>query len=170
MSGAWCSSWQNEEWNRRSEGRLAIFTLTTDVLSIHVDKHRAALDRRGIGLHRDHAGWRHDLPGFDVELAVVEVALDHVAVDEALRQRAGAVGAGVVGDVKLPVDIEDGDRHASRLDAERGSGGNLVGFAKFNSGRHRGGFSYEVDGSRIGVGFRPWVSAGGQPPLPWLAA
>ena len=39
--------------------------------------------------------------GFDVELAVVEVAFDYTAIDEAFRQRAGAMGAGVVGDVKL---------------------------------------------------------------------
>ena len=58
----------------------------------------------------------------------------------------------------------------SGLDPQRGSGGNLIGFAKFNSGRHCGGFSCEVDGSRIDVGFRPWVSAGGQLPPPWLEA
>ena len=149
---------------------FGIFTLTVGPLSIDFDEHRAAFDRRGIGFHRDHTGWRHDLAGFDVELAVVEVAFDHVAVDEAFRQGARAMGAGVIGDVKLAVNVEDGDRHPAGLDAECGSGGNLIGFAKFNSGRHCGGFSCEVDGSRIGVGFRPWVSAGGQPPPLWLAA
>ena len=84
---------------RRSAGSQFIADRRT--LSIHLDEHRAALDRGRIGLHRDHAGRRHHLAGLDVELAVVEVALDHVAVDVALRQRAGAVGAGVVGDVEL---------------------------------------------------------------------
>src|SRR5665213_398510 len=49
--------------------------------SIDVDEHRAAFDRGGIGLHRDHAGRRHYLAGLDVELAVVEVAFDHVTDD-----------------------------------------------------------------------------------------
>ena len=69
----------------RSDMRIFSFTLTAGALSIHFDKYRAAFDRGGVGLHRDHAGRRHDLAGFDVELAVVEVALDHVAIDEALR-------------------------------------------------------------------------------------
>jgi len=62
-------------------------------------------------------------------LAVVEVAFDHVTVDVALRQRTGAVGASIISNVKLPLDIEDGDRQPGRLDPERGAGGNLIGFA-----------------------------------------
>src|SRR5207244_11227747 len=114
--------------------QLSIFTLTARPLSIHFDKDSAAFDRRRISLHRDHAGRRHDLTGFDVELAVVEVALDHVAIDEAFRQRTWTVGAGVVSYVKPALDVEDGNRQPRRLDAERGSGGNLIGFASFKRG------------------------------------
>jgi hypothetical protein len=49
------------------------------------------------------------------------------------------VGAGVVGDVELAVDVEDSDRQPAGLDPQRGSGGNLIGFAKFNLGGHCGG-------------------------------
>jgi hypothetical protein len=72
------------------------------------------------------------------------------------------VGAGVIGDVELAVDVEDGDRQPGGFDPKSGSGGNLIGFAKFNSGRHYGGFSCSVDGSRIGAdldhGFRQAVN------------
>ncbi len=112
--------------------RIGNLSLTGRALSIHFDEHRAAVDRRRIGLHRNHAGRRHDLAGLDVELAVVEVAFDHIAVDEALRQRARPVRAGVVGDVELAIDVENGDGQPGRLDPQRGSGGNLIGFAKFN--------------------------------------
>src|SRR4051812_28274011 len=83
---------------RRSKYAVGIFTPTAGALSIHVDEHRAGFDCRRIGLHRNHAGRRHDLTGFDVELTVVEVAFDHVAVDEAFRQGARAMGAGIIGD------------------------------------------------------------------------
>jgi hypothetical protein len=42
--------------------------------------------------------------------------------------------ASVVGDVELAVDVEDGNGQAGRFDPQRGSGGNLIGFAKFNLG------------------------------------
>src|SRR6266446_4517238 len=63
-----------ERRNGRTTKRYGpgIFTLTAGAFSIHVDEHRAAFDRRGIGLHRDHAGRRDDFAGFDVELAVVK--------------------------------------------------------------------------------------------------
>jgi hypothetical protein len=46
------------------------------------------------------------------------------------------MGAGVVGDVELTIHVEDGNGQSGCLDPQCGSGGNLVGFAKFNSGRH----------------------------------
>src|SRR5215831_1167184 len=48
-----------------------------------LDQHPAVLDNGLVGLDRHHARRRHHLAGLDVELAVVEVALDHVALDEA---------------------------------------------------------------------------------------
>jgi hypothetical protein len=46
------------------------------------------------------------------------------------------MGAGVVGDVELPFDIENRDNYVSGLDPEGGASGNIIGFAEFEAGRH----------------------------------
>src|SRR5215510_2654017 len=68
---------------------------------LRLDDDPAVLNHSLVSLHRHHAGRRHDLAGLDVELAVVEVALDHVAVDVAFRERAGAVRAEVIHHVEF---------------------------------------------------------------------
>ena len=74
---------------------------------------------------RDDAGRLHHGAGADVEHALVEVALDAVAVDEAFRERPRTVRAGVVGDMELAVEIEDRDRQAVRFDLERLAAGDV---------------------------------------------
>src|SRR5262245_18268801 len=104
--------------------------------SFGLDQHPAALDHGLVGLDRHHAGWRHHRAGLDIELAVVERALDHVALDEAFGQQARPVGAVVVDDVELAVHVEDGDRQVRRIDLQRGPGRDLVGAAEIDTGRH----------------------------------
>ena len=83
-------------------------------------------------LSRSHAGRQHDLSGADIELPVMEVALDHITFDIAFRQRAGPVGAKIVEHVELAVDVEDRDAQAFLLDLEGGADRDLVGAAEFD--------------------------------------
>jgi hypothetical protein len=55
----------------------------------------------------------------------VEVALDAIAVDEALRQRSRPVRARVVGHVKFAVEVEDGEREPVGLDLQRFAAGHV---------------------------------------------
>src|SRR5262249_16995763 len=81
-----------------------------------LDEHDPMLDDRLVRLHRHDAGRGDDLAGPDVEHALVEVALDVVAVDAALGQRAGAVRARIVGDVERAVEVEDRDGQTGGFD------------------------------------------------------
>jgi hypothetical protein len=62
-------------------------------------------------------------------LAVVKIAFDDISVDVPLRQRPRTVGAGVIGDIELAVDIENGHRQTGGFDPKRRTGGDLFGFA-----------------------------------------
>ena len=106
-------------------------------LSSDFDEHFAVLHDGRVGLDRDHARRRHYLAGLDVELAVMKIALNDVAIDKALGQRARTMGTGVVGDVVLAVKIEYRDGQAAGFHPERVTGGNLIGFAEFDAGWHR---------------------------------
>src|SRR6516164_1687668 len=99
-----------------------------------LDHHAIVLDEGLVGLDRHHAGRRHHLAGLDVELPVVEVALDYVALDEALRQEAGAVGTLVVGDKELAAEVEHRERQALCLDPQWRAGGNLGSAAESDTG------------------------------------
>src|SRR5262245_16441959 len=103
-----------------------------------LDQHAAILHHGLVGLDRHHAGRRHHLAGLDVELAVVKVALDDVTLDETFGEQAGAVRAGVVGDIELAVEIEHREREAARFDPERGAGRHLGGAAEIDTGGHAG--------------------------------
>src|SRR3954451_20479126 len=59
----------------------------TGIDSLRLDEDTVVLDHDLVGLDRNHAGRCHHLAGLDVELAVVEIALDHVAVDVPLGER-----------------------------------------------------------------------------------
>src|SRR5580704_3525339 len=99
----------------------------------HFDGDLPVDHQRRIGLDRHHAGWRDHFAGADIELAIVEIALDHVVLDIAFRQRAGAVGAGIVGDVELAADVEHRQRQILDLDLERRAGRHLVGAAELDT-------------------------------------
>src|SRR5262245_43279102 len=77
---------------RSNSGRRSSTTAFTPfenrpfTLLLRLDDDAAVLHHGLVGLHRHHARWRRHLAGLDVELAVVEVALDQVAVDVALRE------------------------------------------------------------------------------------
>ena len=73
----------------------------------------------------------HDLAGFDIERAVVEIALHDVAVDVTLVQQAGAVGTQVVGDIKLAAEIEHGERKPFLLDPDGLAFGNFIDATEF---------------------------------------
>src|SRR6516162_6554783 len=87
----------------------------------HLDKDLPVFDDRGISLDRNHAWRPDDRAGLDIELPAVKIAFDHVAFDEAFRQRAWAVRAVVVGHEELAVEVEDGERQIILLDLEHGS-------------------------------------------------
>src|SRR5712691_1107720 len=110
-------------------------TFMAAVLSLGLDQHAAVLDHGLVGLDRHHAGRRHNLAGLDVELPVVEVALDHVALDEAFREQAGTVGAGVVGDVEFTIQVEHCQRKARGLDLQRAARRDVGDAAKVDPGR-----------------------------------
>src|SRR5262249_9572817 len=106
--------------------------------SVDLDQHPAALDHGLVGLDWNHAGWRYHLAGPHVELPVVEVALDHLALEETFRERARPMGAVVVGDIERPVYVEHGEREVPALDLERAAGRDLGAAAKIDAGGHAG--------------------------------
>src|SRR5476649_1922217 len=114
-----------------------LLLLTVDRLSIHFDEYFSVLHQCPIGLDRDHAGRRDHLARLDVELAVVEVALDDVAIDKALRQRTRAMGARIVGNEELAIKVEDREGEPGGFDFERAAGRNLTDLAEFDACRHR---------------------------------
>src|SRR5262252_1574241 len=91
-----------------------------------LDGDAACDDSHRIGLHRHHAWRRYHITGADIELAIVEIAFDNLAIDIALRQRAGPMRAHIVGDEEFAVDVEHRQRQILNLDLERGAGRNLA--------------------------------------------
>jgi hypothetical protein len=53
-------------------------------LSSDFDEHFAVLYDRRVGLDRDYARRGHHLAGLDVELAVMKITFNHIAIDIAL--------------------------------------------------------------------------------------
>jgi hypothetical protein len=85
----------------------------------YFDKNLSVLDGRFVGFDRNHA-WRGDhLAGFDVELTVVEIALDNIVLDIAFRKGARAVRAGIIGHKELAFDVKDGECEIITLDPQR---------------------------------------------------
>src|SRR5262245_50472806 len=105
----------------------------------NLDIDAAVLYHGRIGFYRNHAGWRHDLAGADVELTIVEVAFHHVVFDIALRQRAWPVGAIVIRDVELAADVEDRQHQPAGLDFQGGADGDVVGVTELDTSGHFGG-------------------------------
>src|SRR5262249_36651930 len=91
-----------------------------------------------VGLHRHHARRRHHFAGANIKLAVVEIAFDDIAIDIALRKRAGAMRAQVVGDEEFAIDIEYRQCQIVDLDLKRGAGRDLAGGAEIETFGGRG--------------------------------
>src|SRR6516225_1282067 len=108
-----------EDGGRRLMGRFPTGTSGLNGDAAFDDRHR-------IGSHRHHARRRYHFAGADIELAIVEITFDHVALDIALRQRAGPMRAQVVGDEEFAVDVEHRQRQIIDLDLERGAGYDLA--------------------------------------------
>src|SRR5262249_3509237 len=100
-----------------------------------LDQHPAVLDNGLVGLDRHHARRRHHLAGLDVELAVVEVALDHVALDEAFPELARPVAAGAARALGPPVRLDTRQRGVARLDPDGGAGRDVGGAAQVDAVR-----------------------------------
>jgi 4,5-dihydroxyphthalate decarboxylase len=98
----------------------------------HLDVDPAVLDHRRVRFHRHHARRPHDLAGADAERALMEVALDDVAVDEALGQRAGTVRARVVGHAELAVEVVDGEGQTACFNAACLPRPDVLDLAQFN--------------------------------------
>ena len=94
------------------------------------------LDHGAISPDRDHARRPHAFAGADVEHALMEVALDRVAVDESFRQRPGTVRARVVGGVKRAVEVVDRQRQAARFDLPHLADADVLDLAQLHAGRH----------------------------------
>src|SRR5260370_38274995 len=89
-----------------------------------------------VRLHRHHARRPHALAGANVEHALMEIAFNQVAVDEALGQGTGTVRAGVVGHAELAVEVEDGDGQTGGVDFAHLSRSHLLDLAQFDPRRH----------------------------------
>lgn len=74
-------------------------------VTIEVDIDIVALQHHFIGAQRDLAGRRFDLSGLHVEGAEMHAAFDDVAFQEAVGEARRGMGAFVVGDVELALDI-----------------------------------------------------------------
>src|SRR5438067_5091649 len=122
-------------------GYIPFYTARSFPRALDCNGDPAVDHRHRIGPDRNHAGRRHHFAGADIELTIVEIALDHVAIDIALRQRARTMGAHVVGDEKLAIDIEYRERQILDLDFQRSAGRHLAGGAEIKTlccARHRG--------------------------------
>jgi hypothetical protein len=118
----------------QSEAALRTAMSSHDYRSVSdFDSHFPVLQFDRIGFDRHHAGRQDHFAGTDIELAIVEIALDYVTFDIALRQRTGPVGAGIVGDVEFAVDIEYRERQIVDLDLDGSAGRDLVGAAQFDT-------------------------------------
>src|SRR5215471_9638727 len=95
----------------------------------HLDHDLPVLDEGRIGFRRNHARRQHHFAGADVELAVMEIALDYVTLDITLRERPRTMGAQIVERVKFAVDVKDRHAQPFLLDLEGGADRNVVGIA-----------------------------------------
>src|SRR5579859_3954467 len=78
-------------------------------VAVEIDEDIVALQLNLVGAQRYRAGRRLHGAGRDMERAEVQAALDDVAVEKALGEACGGVGAFVVGDVKRAAEIEHGE-------------------------------------------------------------
>src|SRR5436305_2219884 len=81
--------------------RTSVFTMRAALNSFRsilssFDDYLSVAHERRIGLHRFEARRENHLAGAHVELPLVKVALDDLAIQQPLRQRAGPMGAAIV--------------------------------------------------------------------------
>src|SRR4029077_10265871 len=98
----------------------------------YFDDHFAVAHESRIGSHRIDAGRQNDLAGAHVELPLVKVALDDLAIQKSLRQGAGPVSAVIVGHVIGSVDIEYGEFKPRLLDFKGRARRNIGGVTQFD--------------------------------------
>jgi hypothetical protein len=75
---------------------------------MRIDIDRALRDHDGVSSNRHHARRRDRFAGADVESAPMEIALDDIVFDEALRQGTRSMRTGVICNKNGLVEIEDG--------------------------------------------------------------
>src|SRR6476661_3144944 len=102
----------------------------------YLDDDHAVLDSDRVSLHGHHTRGRYDLTRSHVELPAVKIALDDIAVQVALRKRAGAVSTRIVSDEELTIDVEHRQSQATDLHLECGAVRNVSGAAELNSALH----------------------------------
>jgi len=107
-----------------------------------IDEHLPVLDRGAEGVEIDEAGRLHRLAGAHVERAEMQAALDDVAVEDAVGEVGGGVGAARLGGIEGAVDIVDGDELAADLEALDAAGRQIGGGADGN-----GIFGHDVSGA-----------------------
>src|SRR5262249_14971361 len=112
----------------------------------NLDHDLPILDRSRIGLHRNHARREHHLAGADVELAIVEIALDHITLDITLGERPWAIGALVVEHVEFAINVKDRHAQSFLLDLEGGADRDIAAIAEFDL---RGHGSSEITLGRV---------------------
>jgi len=76
---------------------------------IHV--YPAVFNHHRIALNGDRTGCTGRFSGGYFEAAGMERAFDQITINFAFRQGRLAVGAGVIGDVKISIEIIDRERH-----------------------------------------------------------
>lgn len=96
-----------------------------------INKH-FTVDHDGMeGAQRNHARRSDNFTGTNIERAVVKIAFDGVTVHATFRQRAGAMGAVIIGYVKVIAEVEYGECQTSRFNLYDAAFGDVGRRTKF---------------------------------------
>jgi hypothetical protein len=90
-------------------------------------------DDHGIGLYWNHAGRAGDFTRPDVEAPAVKIALDYVVLQITLGQGAGTMGASVIGDEELAINIEYCKHEPLGFDPQRAAAPDVRSTAELHS-------------------------------------
>ncbi len=96
-----------------------------------IDKH-FTVDHDGMeGAQGNHARRSDDFTGTNIECAIVKIAFDGVAFHATFRQRAGAVGAVVIGYKEVIAEVEYGECQTSSFNLDDTAFGDVDRRTKF---------------------------------------